>query len=545
MQKWNDLKIGIRLIIGFLLVAAMTAVVGVMGITGINTMGNSLDNSDTASSIIRDTLQTRQYEKDYVNTGSDEYVDLVKSNAASVSSEIKDMRETASDSDTIKLLDVMSGDVDSYLTAFNNYVSCVESNSEVLSEWTVIGNGFNALIAQIREQTTTGNNIYLQADTLETKFVLMRVNALYYVRTPNNANWANFQSSMSATEENARKLSTLTAGDAKLQSAANSISDYIEKYIAQANTYHQNEIEKEKQQNLMVAAGNSILGNSETGDEYYGGAALLGAMASDEAGNAKSTATTTAIAVMLGGVAVAIGLALFLQKSITGPINKVVRAAEVVSAGDLNNPDANLIITSKDEMGVMAESVKNIIGGLKELSAVFGKMADGDLNVTFNARSDKDIIGIAFNQMLTNLRNLVKSVKEKADNLNNSSQQLSDAAAQSGQAVQQVSSTSQQMATGAQEQASSLQQISAGMGGVAEVVNTVAKSSQEQTKMVEQASVVISRVSSGVEQVAGNSKSAADSAAATRPDHPPRRRYDPQDLRIHGRHQEFHLRPRQ
>ncbi|EKO38459.1 MAG: methyl-accepting chemotaxis protein, partial [Solidesulfovibrio magneticus str. Maddingley MBC34] len=78
----------------------------------------------------------------------------------------------------------------------------------------------------------------------------------------------------------------------------------------------------------------------------------------------------TASSVMLGGLAVALLLgviiAIFLTKAITGPVIKGVAFAKAMAEGDFTRL---LDIDQKDEMGVLAASLNEMVGKLREVVA--------------------------------------------------------------------------------------------------------------------------------------------------------------------------------
>jgi len=100
-------------------------------------------------------------------------------------------------------------------------------------------------------------------------------------------------------------------------------------------------------------------------------------------------------------------VSIFFARSIASPINKGVEFAKKLAQGDLS---AHIDVNQKDEIGILAESLKTMSGKLKEI---------------------------------------VASIKTGADNI--------------ASASQQVSSSSQEMSQGSNEQASSAEEVSSSM----------------------------------------------------------------------------------
>ena len=90
------------------------------------------------------------------------------------------------------------------------------------------------------------------------------------------------------------------------------------------------------------------------------------------AGTTFSNATAAIVAVLLVGVALAVGLALFMARLVTSPLRKVCRVLRAVAEGDLTQT-AN--VTSRDEVGEMATDLNTAIGSLREAIATMATSA--------------------------------------------------------------------------------------------------------------------------------------------------------------------------
>jgi methyl-accepting chemotaxis protein len=121
------------------------------------------------------------------------------------------------------------------------------------------------------------------------------------------------------------------------------------------------------------------------------------------------SATASASMIMIIATIVAIlaglGIALYLSRSITGPIEQVASNLKELGRGHL---DHRLRLSRKDEVGEMAETMdqfseelqKYVVGTLKMI-------AEGDLSRTLKVRDDKDEIVPALVMTIESLRGLV------------------------------------------------------------------------------------------------------------------------------------------
>lgn len=227
----------------------------------------------------------------------------------------------------------------------------------------------------------------------------------------------------------------------------------------------------------------------------------------EDAKSAQSSAITISIIVAVIAALVAVGLGFWLSTGISRGINSMLKAAQGIAKGDV---DQTIDVKSKDEIGDMAGAFTDMIVYMKGMAGAAEKMAEGDFTVEVAPKSEKDALGNAFSKMIASLSKLIGQVRGVAGNLSEASDQLSKAAEQAGQATQQIASTSQQVAKGAGEQSTSLQQTTEGIEQLAKAIEQISQGSQEQAKGVEKTVIAVNQVSASVSQVAENAKTAAD-----------------------------------
>jgi methyl-accepting chemotaxis protein len=144
-----------------------------------------------------------------------------------------------------------------------------------------------------------------------------------------------------------------------------------------------------------VAAYNQIIKNSKDG------AAEL----NKESSAAAAAAALYMAILSIAGVLIGIGVALYMSKSITAPIDQVGTNLKELSKGHLGN---RLKLSRKDEIGEMAATMdqfsddlqNNVIGTMK-------KIADGDLSTVMKAKDAQDEITPALMTTIESLRALV------------------------------------------------------------------------------------------------------------------------------------------
>jgi methyl-accepting chemotaxis protein len=137
-------------------------------------------------------------------------------------------------------------------------------------------------------------------------------------------------------------------------------------------------------------------------------------------------------------------LLLAVSSMVTRPIRTLTQATrEIARTGDL---DQVVAIVSRNEVGVLADSFRELVQKLKKKTKEAEAIAAGDLTVDIAVASERDAFGRAFQEMVRELRRLVG--------------QLRDAAARVATGSGEISDASQALSQGASEQSASLEEIS-------------------------------------------------------------------------------------
>ena len=119
-------------------------------------------------------------------------------------------------------------------------------------------------------------------------------------------------------------------------------------------------------------------------------------------------AAVTARNLVLGWMGVAVALAvvlvLSLARLIGRPLRAMQEAAARLAAGDVG---VSVELDTRDELGALARSFREMIAAIGEQTALAQKIATGDVSVEARPRSEQDVLGKSFAAMLAALRKLV------------------------------------------------------------------------------------------------------------------------------------------
>ncbi len=210
-------------------------------------------------------------------------------------------------------------------------------------------------------------------------------------------------------------------------------------------------------------------------------------------------------------------LSVLISLSIVNPIILITKIATRLSNGDtelegLNNKRMRRIMRRKDELGAIGRAFNALIDYLKEMSTAAQRLASGDLTVEVQPRSEVDMLGNAFAQMLVDLKKLVGQVISNANQVAVASAQLSSTAHDAGNMSNQIATTIEQVAKGIVEQTNSTSMVTYSMADISRTIDNVASGAQEQSQATIISSTVTSQINQAIQQIAINAQNGAQDA---------------------------------
>jgi methyl-accepting chemotaxis protein len=219
-----------------------------------------------------------------------------------------------------------------------------------------------------------------------------------------------------------------------------------------------------------------------------------------EAASAYSGARTQLLIVAGVSLLLAAGIAFLLARQITGGVGQMLRAAEGISEGDV---DQQVTLASRDELGRTAGAFRRMIEYLKEMAGAADRVAAGDLTVLVEPKSDRDALGNALSGMTVNLRELIGSVSESSGNLSAASQEMASTSDEAGRAVGEIASAVGDVAQGAERQVRMVESARESAQEAARAATISAERAQETAGSAEQAREVARDGVRAAEQATG------------------------------------------
>jgi len=112
---------------------------------------------------------------------------------------------------------------------------------------------------------------------------------------------------------------------------------------------------------------------------------------------------------------------LFVVRSITTPLKKAV---DDVNRLALGNTDIQMEIDSNDEIGQLLHAMQKMINSSNKMIQALSSVAQGDLTVSVDPRSEHDTLGHALNNMIARLRMMIGEIQEEILTLTSSAQEI-------------------------------------------------------------------------------------------------------------------------
>ncbi|MDD3168769.1 MAG: methyl-accepting chemotaxis protein, partial [Eubacteriales bacterium] len=96
-----------------------------------------------------------------------------------------------------------------------------------------------------------------------------------------------------------------------------------------------------------------------------------------------------------------------IRKTITSPLRRIAEKSNLLVLGDTDLQIGEAYLKRNDEIGLIGRGFDNIADNIKKQSEVARKIAEGDLSLEIEPRSDKDTLGISMVTVISTLKNLV------------------------------------------------------------------------------------------------------------------------------------------
>jgi methyl-accepting chemotaxis protein len=199
--------------------------------------------------------------------------------------------------------------------------------------------------------------------------------------------------------------------------------------------------------------------------------------------------------VLAFSVVLGIFLGIVVSRMIALPLRAMQQAAQKLALGDA---DQTITHESKDEVGMLADSLRQVVEYNQTIAAACEALGRGDVTVSVEPKSDKDSLAKNFTHAVSAIRDTVKEMTEGSSSLAAASEELSatssemsanaqETASQAGavsSAAEQISANVQTVVSGSEEITASIKEISANAANAAKVAGDGVKIASEASQRV-------------------------------------------------------------
>ncbi len=200
-----------------------------------------------------------------------------------------------------------------------------------------------------------------------------------------------------------------------------------------------------------------------------------------------------------------------LNRFVVKPIQELVNIGKQLAKGNFMLEVKNQ--SDDNGLGQLANALNQTIVNQNHLLVAIEKVGEGDLSSMFIPQSEKDILGLAFLQMTTNLNDFFEQIVSNIDSFNDVVHQLSTTSGQIEHSILQISQVIEEVAHEASEQASQLDMSTNSIENMAQAIDGMAQGSREQAQATSDSVYVTDKISSAITQVAENARASARGTA--------------------------------
>ena len=194
---------------------------------------------------------------------------------------------------------------------------------------------------------------------------------------------------------------------------------------------------------------------------------------------AESTTRQIVIYVAAGMLA-AVLLGTFLARLIGNALKKLQSAADKLAVGDV---EVQVDIDSADEIGTLARSFRTMAENIRQHALAAQAIAAGNLNMTVQCWSDKDVLGKSLQMCASNIKALLDNAIKLSDSLSEAASELSRVAAEMGSSAEQTASQANMVSAGSEQVSRNIQTVATAADEMGASIREIAKSTADATKV--------------------------------------------------------------
>ena len=132
---------------------------------------------------------------------------------------------------------------------------------------------------------------------------------------------------------------------------------------------------------------------------------LAAELTKDQARAVTASSFNLMIVFAILGTMLEVVLGWLMVSTVGGALGELRRAAQRLAVGD---PDVHIAVESRDELGALAKSFRRVAAMYEERASITKRIAAGDMMVSVQVASERDVLGKSLQLCVNNVRSLVQ-----------------------------------------------------------------------------------------------------------------------------------------
>ncbi len=244
---------------------------------------------------------------------------------------------------------------------------------------------------------------------------------------------------------------------------------------------------------LSTGRGLELSGGLTQMLEEFGNASEASAnKAAEVAAHSAESAKTILLVIIALTLLTGVGAGAWIAIGVSRGLTSAVGLASAVARGDLSQ---SIQVRTNDEVSDLIAALNQMTANLNATAGIADAIAAGDLTVEAKRLSNEDRLGIALENMLARLREVVQRVSTAADIMSGNSQELSASA-------EQLSQGSTEQAASTEEASASMEEMAANVKQNAENAATTERMAAQSAKDAEASGAAVGKAVSAMQTIA-------------------------------------------
>ena len=500
MNVLKNIKVGLRVGLGFGAVLALLLAIGLFGYFSLNNVGELFTDyrgharqTGEFGRVQANMLMTRMGVKDFVIRGDAKAVDAVRKYAAATKDVISDVRALRGSADDLPFIEALEEDLGRYQKAFDRVVSLQADRNRLVESIEKIGPNMEQAMSKVMMASHEGGQDRLAVDAAQalrmlllsrlavTKFLLNN-DAGAYDRA--RADFAEFAAATETLRSGLRDPASLALTADILKMAATYMDGFekVHATITERNSIISGTLDVIGPKVAQAVEAKSL--------EIKASQDELGPKAVAHIDETQRTVTIVAVVALLVGIVAAYLIGIGISRPIT---------AMTAAMGRLANDEVDVDIPAadrRDEIGAMAKAVQVFKESAQEVRRLNAERAESERRAEAEKKAAMNNLADEFEAAVGGI---VKQVSSAATELQASAGAMSATADQTTRQTTAVAAASEQASANVETVASAAEELSS---SIAEIGRQVAQSSTIATGAVRQAKDTNAKVQ-GLAEAAG------------------------------------------